>query len=443
MLQGDVEHRRSGLRWEVLRTFRFVLAVLALGPVCGLGGAAFTTLLKFVEWQAFHLTTGTVAEAAVQAHTARRFLVVAAAGCLVALAWWALRKWGSHVPSVGESAEGHPSPVVWTIAETALQVVNVGVGASIGREGAPRQFGAMSADACARLLALSSGQRRVLVACGAGAGLASIYNVPVGGAFFAVECVIGVAALKAMRPAGVLVIALAAFASSYLATIVAWIVVPDRPIYPVPRWDPGLSLPVFGLLGGPLFGAVGHGFSAAFEALAHRAPKGGKMLWMMPLCYFGLAGLAVPLPLVLGNGHALALAVFAGGVPLTTAAALILAKPLATFLTVGCGAAGGKLTPSLSTGAVLGAFLATAWITVWPLPISGAAVVGAGAVLAAATDAPMTAVVLMIEFTAADVASWPALTIATLGAFLTGRLLRRGARALAVVSRSMNRPEIG
>jgi CIC family chloride channel protein len=407
-----------------LLSWPFVGTVVALGITCGLGGAGFTLLLNIVEQAAFGFTTGTVAEAATQAQATRRFFAVISAGCLVAAAWWALRKFGPRIPSVSDAGRGDDMPPAWTIADTALQVINVGAGGSIGREGAPRQFGAMWANLGSRLLKFSSDQRLALVACGAGAGLASIYNVPVGGAFFALECVWGLARLRT-QPTEAAVMVIAAFATSYLATAVAWIAVPDRPIYPVAAWNIDASLMAFAMLGGPLFGVAGFGFGAVFDVLARRAPKGNAILWAMPLSYLALACLAIPLPLVLGNGHALSLRVFALNLPPDTAAWLLAAKPLATFLTVGSGATGGKLTPSLSTGAVLGTTLAAGWGLLWPVSLLSTAVIGAGATLAAAINAPVTAFVLIVEFTASDAAGWPAVAIAVFGAAFTARWLSR------------------
>jgi len=232
------------------------------------------------------------------------------------------------------------------------------------------------------------------------------------------------------------VVAIACFGASYLATAVASIAVPDRPIYPVASWNTDVSLMAFAMLCGPLFGAAGFGFGAVFDALARRAPKGNAIFWVMPLSYLALACLAIPLPLVLGNGHALSLHVFSLDLPLYTATWLLAAKPLATFLTVGSGAIGGKLTPSLSTGAVFGMTLAAGWgLTMWPVSSLGGAVIGAGATLAAAIKAPLSAFVLIIEFTASNIYNWPAVAIAVLGASLTARRLGR--------LRGLLRPRLG
>jgi H+/Cl- antiporter ClcA len=75
------------------------------------------------------------------------------------------------------------------------------MGASLGREGAPKQAGAVIANVLSDKAALSDEQRRLLVACGAGAGMAAAYGVPLGGALFALEVLRGMLALRLVLPA--------------------------------------------------------------------------------------------------------------------------------------------------------------------------------------------------------------------------------------------------
>ena len=82
-----------------------------------------------------------------------------------------------------------------------LSEVVVGLGASIGREAAPKLLGGASGTLASRVLALTPAQRRLLVACGGGAGLAAVYNVPLGGAIFTAEVLVGSFALPVVLPA--------------------------------------------------------------------------------------------------------------------------------------------------------------------------------------------------------------------------------------------------
>jgi chloride channel protein, CIC family len=100
---------------------------------CGLLGAAFTLLLQGVERLAFGFTTGTLAEAVTQVDAVRRSLVVVMGGVAVAAAWYVLRRRGPPIPGVDAIADGARIAPSWMLADTVLQVINVGLGASIGR----------------------------------------------------------------------------------------------------------------------------------------------------------------------------------------------------------------------------------------------------------------------------------------------------------------------
>lgn len=403
---------------QSLRAFvglRYLPALALVALACGALGAGFTFLLKAVERLAFGFSTGTLAEAVTQVEPLHRFLAVAFGGAGVAVAWYALRKLGPRIPGVDDIARGANVSPGWMLADTLLQVINVGVGASIGREGAPRQAGALTGSLLGQRL--SDDMRRVLVACGAGAGLAAIYNVPFGGACFALEVVLGLVIVARMRSAAVGIV-LSAVACAWIATIVARVAVPDRPTYALENdtWNAWLLL--FAAVIGPLLGMAGHAFGWIVERTRGRAAQGTQILWRMPVAYVLLGALAIPFPLILGNGHAMAQNIFAASVPLWMAVALVVAKPVATLLTIVAGATGGRLTPSLATGAAAGLVLAAPVADMLPILPASAAILGAAAFLAGAIRAPFTAAILAIEFTGAMYLYAP-IAIAVAGAWAT------------------------
>jgi len=104
-------------------------------------------------------------------------------------------------------------------------IVIVALGASLGREAAPQQTGAALASALSVRAKLPEWQRRLLVACGAGAGMAAVYNVPLGGALFTLEVLMGTVTLPLVLPA---------LATTLTATAVAWIAIPHVPTYAIP-----------------------------------------------------------------------------------------------------------------------------------------------------------------------------------------------------------------
>lgn len=415
---------RFALSLREFASGRYLGALACVTLACGALGAGFTFVLKGIERLAFGFTTGTLAEAITGVDPLHRFLAVAIGGVGVAAAWYGLRSIGPRIPSVDEIAQGAKVPPLWMLADTVLQVVNVGVGASIGREGAPRQAGALSGALGAERLGLSVAMRRVLVACGAGAGLAAIYNVPFGGAAFALEVVLGLGLVGHARSSAVGIVG-STIACAWIAAFIARVAVPDRPTYTLDHetWDATLLL--FAVGAGPLLGAAGYGFGSIVERARRHAAQGGQLLWRMPLGYLLLGLLAIPFPLILGNGHAMAQDIFAVTVPVGMAVALAIAKPVATLITVLAGATGGRLTPSLATGAAMGLVVAAVAGSVVPVLPASAAMLGAAAFLAGAIRAPLAAGLLAIEFTGGT-SMYVAVALVVGGAWAMTAAMERG-----------------
>src|SRR6202042_2360510 len=129
-------------------------------------------------------------------------------------------------------------PAWRTLGSAVLSVIIVGMGVSLGREGAPKQAGAVFANFFADRMRLSDEQRRLLVACGAGAGMSAAYGVPLGGALFSLEVMRGKLALRYVLPA---------LFASVVATAVSWMVLPDAPTYLIPAYPGSISSAVLAL----------------------------------------------------------------------------------------------------------------------------------------------------------------------------------------------------
>jgi H+/Cl- antiporter ClcA len=133
---------------------------------------------------------------------------------------------------------------------------------------------------------------------------------------------------------------------------------------------------------------------------------------------------SIAFPQLLGNGKDIAQAAFTNQVTPRLLAALLILRPLATVLCLGSGVPGGLFTPSLALGALLGGVLGYAWSLVWPgVPPGLFAVLGAGAVLAATTHGPISAVVLLMELTARDRSFILPLIVAVVTATVVARTL--------------------
>lgn len=372
---------------------RMGIGVGLTGLVAGVGGVLLTLLLHLVQHLAFGYTENTFLIGVRNASDGRRVLAMSIGGAIVGIGWWLQRR---HIPgdvTVGH-ALAHPQrdvPVPQTIVDCALQIIAVGFGASLGREGAPRQLGAAGGAFIARRLGLSLAQRRTVMACGAGAGLAAVYNVPLGGAVFTMEILLVSVRMRELGPA---------LAASGIATVVAWPVLSDRATYQIPTFTLTPSLLVWAVLTAPLAGVVGVAFVRLMLAAGTRVPNG----WRLPVTVFvvftGLGALAIPYPELLGNGKGSAALAFDAAVSLPLAVALVLLKPLATAACLRAGAKGGLLTPALATGALFGVAAGRVWSDVFGhLDLGACALIGAAAVLATTQRAPLTAIVLVVEFT--------------------------------------------
>ncbi|GAA2751758.1 chloride channel protein [Amnibacterium kyonggiense] len=369
------------------------LPVLGTGILAGLGGAVVTSMLRLLQHVAYGYSAGDFLSGVSAAAPWVRVVALSAAGVLGAVGWWALRRWGSPVVPVEDAVQGTRMPLIATTASAGLQILIVGLGASIGREAAPRLLGGLAGDRIGASSRADPRLRRVLVAAGAGAGLAAVYNVPLGGALFAVEVVLGETTLLTVT---------AALVAALTATLVARIVVPDAVLYTVPAFVPTPSLLVLAVALGAVLGVLGLGFDRLAVAARRRRLAGWRILVGMPVVFLGVGVLAIPFPELLGNGRALAELSFEFTSPITLLLVVAVLKAVATVATVWSGAEGGLLTPSVSIGVALGCAAAVLWSSAWPgASIAGGAVVGGAAFLAATMRAPITAAVLVVEFTAA------------------------------------------
>ena len=266
------------------------------------------------------------------------------------------------------------------------------MGASIGREAAPKLMGGASGSVIAGWARLSSQQRRLLVSCGAGAGLAAVYNVPIGGALFTAEVLVGSVALPIILPA---------LACSTIATQTARWYLADHPTYTgIPHYHSSARLLIWAILLGPLVGLVAAGYIRLLGFVAHRRATGKAIFLALPVAFGVLGLLGIAYPALFGNGSAIVGQTLLGNGGLTLLLVLFLLKPLVTAMCLGAGASGGLFTPVLSIGALFGGFLGLVWTHLWHgTPLGAYAMIGAAAMVGAAMQAPLAALVIVLELT--------------------------------------------
>jgi H+/Cl- antiporter ClcA len=393
-------------------------AVVALtGVGAGAGGIAVTSLLHLLEHLAFGYDHGALLDGLLAAPAWRRVAALTAAGLLGGIGWWALRRFATPVVSISRAVAGARMPAAATLTNVGLQIGIVGLGASIGREAAPRELGAFVADRLSAAYRLSMRERRILVACGAGAGLAAVYNVPFGGALFTIEILLAELSFATALPA---------FATAGVAALVARVAVPAGPLYMLPALKLTGSLVAFAIPVGLLTGIAAAGFVHLASLLENHRPLGGTILWIMPAIFTAVGMFSAALPEILGNGRAAAQTVFSGTASLLVLAALVIGKAATTTATIGAGAAGGTLTPSIAIGAAAGGFLGVLVTHIWPgTPIAAYAFLGAAAFLAATMRAPFTATVLALEFTGQSAELFIPTMLAVASAITVGYLIKR------------------
>ncbi|MBB4221346.1 ClcB-like voltage-gated chloride channel protein [Variovorax guangxiensis] len=286
-------------------------------------------------------------------------------------------------------------PVAQTLARSASSLVSIGTGGSIGREGSMVQLAALASSLLGRVFRFPAERLRLLVACGAAAGLTAAYNAPIAGAFFVAEIVLGSIAMESVGPI-------------IIASVVANVAMRALPGYQPPyRMPPfpeihGTEVVLFCVLG-VLLGFAAVGFLRALQgsrALFSRLPL--ALPWRLALGGLVMGAVSVPMPEVWGNGYSVVNSVLHTPWAWTLIAMVLLAKAVATMATAGSGAVGGVFTPALFFGCMIGALFGQGVQALWPAASSAPfayAIVGMGAFLAGATQAPLMAILMIFEMT--------------------------------------------
>jgi chloride channel protein, CIC family len=398
---------------------RFWIAVVLTGLCAGLGAALLTLLFDAAQELAWGAAgPSALFQAARQASPQRHIGLLLAAGLATSVSQWLLTRLTSG-NSIDVTAaiwfQAGRMPAWRTLGTAVLSIVIVAMGVPLGREGAPKQFGVVFGNLFSSLQKLSDEQRRLVVAIGAGAGMAAVYSVPLGGALFALEVLRGALALRLVVPA---------LAAALIATTTAGFIVPNAPLYTVPLYPISPDVYLWTVIAAPLIGLWSVVFVRAI-AWAYRARPSGWGRFIAPPIVLAVIGLvSIVFPELLGNGQDVAQLLFLHPLEPIVLAALVLVRPMATIASVASGAPGGLFTPSLAAGALAGAGLGQLWLFVHPGGDIGLyALLGAGAMLAASTQGPISSLVLMMELTGqARAFALPMLTAIVI-ATLTARLI--------------------
>ena len=371
---------------------RLLLSTLSLGIGTGLVGIACHYLLEGVQGLAFGQDKGDLLQQFNHAGGFRRFLVLGVTGVLAAGFWYILQR-RYKILSIRRQIDlaGDREPAFLAhLLHAGMQVAIVGAGASVGKEGAPREVGALLAGRLGKAFSLAIKERKVLIACGAGAGLAAVYQVPFASSLFVFETL----GLAFSWQNFLLVLT-----STYLATWVAQSIVGQEAVYHLSAvsWSASgfLQAIVIAFLVTPLALV----FSSLTKQASRKRWKDRNILWALPLAFLVLGCLAVFFPIFMGNGQVLAQAMLSSQqipyLPLVLAV-----KGLLVYLLLRNGAYGGTLTPSFALGIGSG-YLVSLLLTVLGIHVDPALgmLLGATVFLGTTIEAPLTAIALTLGFT--------------------------------------------
>ncbi|RME27446.1 MAG: chloride channel protein, partial [Candidatus Zixiibacteriota bacterium] len=383
----------------------YLLAILAVfvGLATGLGAIGFILLIQYFNKLFFGLTDQILMETAGDIlSTNLHFwlpLIPMVGGLLV----------GPIVYNYAAEARGHGVPEVMNavarlggiirprvaVAKSIASAICIGSGGSAGREGPIVQIGAALGSTIGQMFRMSGDRVKVLVGCGAAAGIAAVFNAPIAGVLFSLEVILGDFAIKTFGPV---------ILSSVFASVVTRSYFGDHPAFAVPAYSlaSAWEIPLYMVMG-VLIGGVAVSFTVSLDRLEDVFEKLKMPNWTKP----GLGGLllgilAIFYPQILADGYDTIRLTLFGNMTLFVMVILIFAKMLATGLTLGSGNSGGIFAPSLFMGAATGGAFGVIVNHLFPgaTATPGAyALVGMAGMVAGATHAPITAMLIVFEMT--------------------------------------------
>lgn len=439
-------HRSSFLHAIVSRFSRnakltehsyLIVAAVFIGVLGGIGALVFRYLIQLVQFLAYG-SHGHFQNVLASAPWYLRIAGPVAGGLLVGplISRVAREVRGHGVPEVMEAVtlkDGVIRPRVAAIKIIA-SAVTIGVGGSVGREGPIVQIGSAAASAVGQFLKVPRHRLRTFVGCGAAAGIAATFNAPIAGALFALEIILGDIGFETFSPIVI---------SSVTATVISHHFFGSSPAFLVPEYSlvSAWELPLYALLGivASFFALLYIKAIYASEDLFEKLPMPESLKTAVCGLIFGVAFFS--LPQVYGVGYDVIENAVAGHGAWSILLTLAFLKLAATALTLGGGFSGGIFAPSLFIGAMLGAAFGQLSHALFPAitAASGAyALVGMGAMVAAATQAPIVAIVILFEMTGDYQIILPLMISCIIATLLTASLKRESIYTLKLVRRGVD-----
>jgi len=417
-------------------TFMVVVAA-AIGVLGGLGAVVFRLMIRAVQRGAWG--EGAFGVELVRAHPWWWVVLAPGLGGLLV---------GLMVRFLAREVKGHGVPEVidavilrsgvirarLVALKSIASAVCIGTGGSVGREGPIAQIGSALASTIGQMLRVSGPQLRTLVAAGAAAGIAATFNAPLAGALFGVEIILGNFAVAEFSAIVIASVSATAVSRHFLGAA------------------PLIGVPALSLVSGweiipySILGLLAAGVGLVFIWSIYKAEDLFARLPLLPWITTAVGGLmvgglAVAYPEVMGVGYPVSEGAVWGRLSLGMMAILVPAKLLATSLTLGSGGSGGIFAPSLMLGSLTGGavgVLANSWAPGLTGPPGSYALVGMGAVVAGATHAPLTAILMIFELTSDYRMILPLMASCMIATLVTTRVRAESIYTLKLVRRGVD-----
>ncbi|HEV2560872.1 MAG TPA: chloride channel protein [Rhizomicrobium sp.] len=414
MTTGEQPLPRVAARPDVLRRMKLAVttfqrelrssepAQIVLSAFVGGGVGALVDLMRriveMLHKADFLLHKNTLLSSGIGVDRVRIMIVPALGGLLLGLISLWLRRYrhGEIVDPIEANALYGGRMSLFDSTRLALTtMISNAAGASLGMEAGYTQFGAGLFSWVGQYFHLRRADMRVFVTAGAAAAIAAAFNAPLAGAFYGFELVLGSYTPRALAP-----VAIAAIAATLVERAMGGL----QPLFVITHAMPldGRSYFLFGLMGV---------FSAGIGVLTMKAVTWSELgikkvpvpEWMRPaIGGLVLSMIAIYFPQVLGSGHGAIQYHFQFTWAFVPLLALLLAKVIASAISVGTGFRGGLFSSSLFLGCLFGAVFAQAAAYFVPnlgVQYDAFLLVGMGAVAAAIVGAPITMVFLVLEGT--------------------------------------------
>ena len=392
--------------------YRLIVEGIGVGLLTGLLVSSFRMGLEQAE-----SLRGSVLLAVKTGGVSSLICALAALICAYIVVWYASRRvplcTGSGIPQVKGELLGQMEQNWWQVicAKFIGGVCAIGAGLSLGREGPSIQLGAMVGKGFSRLSGRLRTEEKMLMTCGAGAGLAGAFGAPLAGVVFSLE------ELHKNFSTEILLSTMAAsIASDFVSSPVFGLSVEGK--LPLSRY---WMIILLGIALG-VFGVFYNWVTAKVQDAYDRLPRRSMRIAVPFVCVIGLAAF---FPYALGSGHGLVTEVAAGNFGLSMLAVLLILKFCFSMMSFGSGVPGGIFLPLLVLGAISGGLFAVGAGNIFgfeDIHLANFVILGMAGLFSAIVRAPVTGIILITEMSG-DFKNFLSVATVALAAYIAADLL--------------------